>query len=189
MNIFARKIHFYYRHKEWADAIFDRLVKEDEGEILAARRAMKEIVYKDGTVVRFIPATSKARGYKCHLAYIEASYIGGLDWEFYSCIVMPQLLGDFKKVGPSEVYALSGVSALFGDWEDTGFCIPAREYFRAEADMVNKVVKAIDDRVIKECKIASVNNELDTKVKIAELENFSSSAQLKEVKFIEDDCK
>lgn len=187
MNIFARKIHFYYRHKEWADAIFDRLVKEDEGEILAARRYIGEIVYKDETVVRFIPATSNARGYRCHLAYIEASYVGGLDWEFCSTIVMPKMLGEWRNTGPGQVYALSDVKALMRDLDSTGFCIPAKEYFRAEADMIDKVVKAIDDRVIKECEIVSVNNELDTKVKIAELENFSSSAQLEDN--WADDCK
>lgn len=182
MNIFARKIHFYYRHKEWADAIFNRLNSDDEGEIWAARKAVGEIVYKDGTVVRFIPATSQARGYRCNLAYIEASYVGGLDWIFCSTIVMPKMLGEWRNAGPGQVYALSDVKALMRDPDSTGFCIPAKEYFRAEADMVNKVVKAIDDRVIKECEIANVNGELDTKVKIAELENFSSSAQL------DDDC-
>lgn len=182
MNIFARKIHFYYRHREWADAIFDRLNGDDEGEIWAARRAVGEIVYKDGTVVRFIPATSQARGYRCNLAYIEASYVGGLDWIFCSTIVMPKMLGEWRNTGPGQVYALSDVKALMRDPDSTGFCIPAKEYFRAQEDMIDKVVKAIDDRVIKECEIANVNDELDTKVKIAELENFSSSAQL------DDDC-
>lgn len=143
MNIFARKIHFYYRHKEWADAIFDRLNNDDEGEIWAARKAVREIVYKDGTVVRFIPATSQARGYRCHLAYIEASYVGGLDWEFYRAIVMPKMLGEWRNTGPGQVYALSDVKALMRDLDSTGFCIPAKEYFRAEADMVDKVAETL----------------------------------------------
>lgn len=167
MNIFARKIHFYYKHREWADTIFDRLNSDDKGEIWAARRTMGEIVYKDGTVVRFIPATSNARGYRCHLAYIEASYVGGLDWEFYNCIVAPKMLSDFKKVGPSEVYALSGVGALFGDWEDTGFCIPAKEYFKMQEDGIKKFIEEMDERVLKECDIAEYNNALVANVKIA----------------------
>lgn len=167
MNIFARKIHFYYKHREWADAIFDRLNSEDTGEIWAARRTMGEIVYKDGTVVRFIPATSKARGYRCHLAYIEVNYVGGLDWEFCSTIVMPKLLGEWRNTGPGQVYALSGVGALFGDWEDTGFCIPAKEYFRMQEDGVKKFIEEMDKRVLKECDIAEYNNELIASVKIA----------------------
>lgn len=167
MNIFARKIHFYYRHKEWADAIFDRLVKEDEGEILAARRYIGEIVYKDETVVRFIPATSNARGYRCHLAYIEASYVGGLDWEFCSTIVMPKMLGEWRNTGPGQVYALSDVKALMRDLDSEGFCIPAKEYFRMQEDGVKKFIEEMDKRVLKECDIAEYNNALVADVKIA----------------------
>lgn len=167
MNIFARKIGFYYMNRNWAERIFDKIINKTDKEHI--KRMIKsstlmEIVYKDGTVVRFHKTTDQARGYRHHLAYMEA----GLSYDVYSTLVMPKMM--FKEYGGGQVFILSSAEALFHEWSDDGFCMEAEKYFRLyNKEYYEKIVKQIDERIKKECEIASVNDAIGTQIKLSKL--------------------
>lgn len=171
MNIFARKIGFYYMNRDWAEKIFDKITSMTDKEYIERMiksNTLMEIVYKDGTVVRFHKATDQARGYRHHLAYMEA----GLSYDIYSTLVMPKIM--FKEYGGGQVFVLSSAEALFHEWSDDGFCMDARDYFRMyNKEHYEKIVKQIDERIKKECEIASVNDAIGTQIKLSRLEAIS----------------
>lgn len=171
MNIFARKIGFYYMNRDWAEEIFDKIINMTDKEyikLMVKSNTLMEIVYKDGTIVRFHKATDQARGYRHHLAYMEA----GLSYDVYSTLIMPNVM--FYDYGGGQVFVLSSGGTLFHEWNDTGFCIEANEYFRLyNKEYYEKIVKQIDERIKKECEIASVNDAIGTQIKLSKLEAIS----------------
>lgn len=140
MNIFARKIGFFYKNREWAEEIFNKIVESTDGELIermVKSKTMIEIVYKDGTVVKFIEALEKARGYRFNMIYLEPT----IDYEYYSTVAMPYLL-TFHFTGPAVAYVLSDSKALYREWGDDSFCVEAGEYYRKK-DCRQKASEAI----------------------------------------------
>ena len=128
MNIFARRIGFFYRTQEWADKVYNTIVREDMDygciDFARSQRGFKEIAYKDGTMVKVIPAVNGARGNRFDVIYFEP----GVDIEIYHCIIAPTLIRDRLR-GTGEIYALSDIDALYGKWGDKYYCILAKEYW------------------------------------------------------------
>ena len=156
MNIFARRIGFFYRTQEWADKVYNTIVREDMGlgciETARPQKGFKDIVYKDGTMVKVIPAVNGARGNRFDVIYFEP----GIDIEIYHCIVAPTLIRNRLR-GTGEIYALSDIDALYRNWGDKCYCIAAKEYWmcgepKLDTNFIEKIEKEIDEamREIKE---------------------------------------
>lgn len=199
MNIFARKIAFFYKNREWAEKIFDKILENTDDDCISTavkRRDDMNIVYKDGTAVRFKPALENCRGYRHHLIYLEPE----VDYLFYECVARPKLIG--REYGGGQVFVLSDAESLYGGNID-GFCVDARDYFRlydirqrememddmhwviAHRSLVELLVKHIDERIEKENKIAKTNDETFTQIKINQMETITEMVN----NFIYDDCK
>lgn len=178
MNIFARKIGFFYKNREWAEEIFHKIIDMTDTKYLSGIRHARgemQIIYADGTIVKFVEALEKARCHRFHMIYLEPT----ISYEFYNNVAMPYLMS--FTTGWSSAYVLSDSKALYREWSDTGFCMDAKEYYRQRKEAIDQLVKLLDDRIIKECEFAKTHNDLATQIKIAELENFSKSAYLEEL--------
>lgn len=161
MNIFARKIAFFYKNREWAEKIFNKILENTDDDCISTavkRRDDMSIVYKDGTAVRFKPALENCRGFRHHLIYLEPE----VSYDFYECVARPKLIG--REYGGGQVFILSDAEALYRGNID-GFCVDARDYFRlydirqrememddmhwviAHKTLVEQLLKHVDKRI------------------------------------------
>ena len=176
MNIFARKISFFYKNREWAEKIFDKILENTDKEFIldvAKRRDDMWIIYKDGTKVSFRKALENCRGFRHHLIYLEPA----VSYDFYECVARPKLIG--REYGGGQVFVLSDAEALYHGSIDS-FCVDARDYYFKK--YVEKSRINIDDEEIDSCE------EEDIAIVLKEIAKNRRNLRMK-YRIIPDDCK
>lgn len=90
----SQQIGVYYKTKEWAYKVFDEIVNhyppewfEERGAIKSKDPSMCYLLFKDGSSIRFRPATESSRGNCFSKIIIEPD----IDREIVACVIKPTL--------------------------------------------------------------------------------------------------
>ena len=84
--VLHQEVGFYFLNRKWKDEIYTYIVEHSiPTSIYQCRNGKDEayIYYKDGKKIRFIPASSAARGYK----FTQIGYEPGISEEIFDNII------------------------------------------------------------------------------------------------------